>query len=299
MKTFMEMENACAAVFRNGEPYCHAYTDGRNTPVLFVEENQFVFVMNVIAQTAANFRDVGVIAFEVMNNHFHFVLSAQPERAVGFWNYLRKRLSRTFPLLRGVNLQVKQIAGLQSLRNNIAYVNRNGYVASSRYTPFSYPWGTGRYYFLDWPAGKPMREVPFEKKRAMFKCRTVDVPAEWRITGGFIPPCEYCRIDAGMSMFRDAHHYYSAVSKSFESYAEVAAELDDTELLTDAEMFVQVVRLLRREYGVSGVAELGRSQKMDLVVRMRRDWRASNGQIRRVLGLSQFEVDALFPSVDR
>ena len=49
--------------------------------MLFSREEDLVFVMNVIAQAAALFPEVRIIAFEVMNNHFHFVVSAD-ERAV-------------------------------------------------------------------------------------------------------------------------------------------------------------------------------------------------------------------------
>lgn len=50
-------------------------------------------MMNVIAQAAALFPEVRIIAFEVMNNHFHFVVSADEETVLTFWGFVRKRLS--------------------------------------------------------------------------------------------------------------------------------------------------------------------------------------------------------------
>lgn len=41
--------------------------------------------------------------------------------------------------------------------------------------------------------------------------------------------------------------------------------------------------------------DLSRQQKLDLAVRLRREFRSSNGQIRRLLALSQYEIDSLFP----
>ena len=49
---------------------------GEGYTVAFSREEDFVFVMNVIAQAAALYSEVQIIAFEVMNNHFHFVVSA-------------------------------------------------------------------------------------------------------------------------------------------------------------------------------------------------------------------------------
>ena len=79
MSIFKERERCCEATFLDGEPYWHAYTSGKETPLLFSLEEDFVFVMNVIAQAAALFPEVRIIALEVMNNHFHFVVSADEE----------------------------------------------------------------------------------------------------------------------------------------------------------------------------------------------------------------------------
>ena len=71
-------------------PYWHVYTSGKETPVLFVTQEDFWFAMNVIAQAAHEFRPVFnnngiqiggviIIAFEVMGNHLHLVLSGEKE----------------------------------------------------------------------------------------------------------------------------------------------------------------------------------------------------------------------------
>lgn len=93
MSIFKERERCCEATFLDGEPYWHAYTSGKDTPLLFSLEEDFVFVMNMIAQAAALFPEVRIIAFEVMNNHFHFVVSADEETVLTFWGFVRKRLS--------------------------------------------------------------------------------------------------------------------------------------------------------------------------------------------------------------
>lgn len=159
MKTFGESERRCEATFLNAGPFWHAYTSGKNTPLLFAEEADFAFVMNVIARAKLEYQDVVILAFEVMNNHFHFVLCAQEAQVSPFWDSIRKRLKRYYPDIVYADLSYKRIDSLNSLRNNIAYTHRNGYVANPDHTPFSYPWGTGRYYFLDAPAGVPYSTV--------------------------------------------------------------------------------------------------------------------------------------------
>ena len=178
MSIFKERERYCETTFQDGGPYWHAYTSGKDTPLLFSQEEDLVFVMNVIAQAAALFPEMRIIAFEVMNNHFHFVVSADERAVSAFWGFARKRLVRSFPLMKGLQITLKPIGDLGALRNNIVYTNRNGYVADSGHTPFSYPWGTGRYYFLDRPRGKTLARIFVDDRRRMFRCRTPALPGE-------------------------------------------------------------------------------------------------------------------------
>lgn len=143
MKTYKEKEKLCEELFADGGDYWHVFTNGRDTPLLFAGPDDFVFVMNVIAQMAEHyFAEIKLITFAVMNNHFHFVISAHGDGSIhSFFDSLKKRLSRSMPQVKPVTLNLKRIPDLKSLRNNIVYVNRNGYVANPDCTPFSYPWG--------------------------------------------------------------------------------------------------------------------------------------------------------------
>ena len=112
---------------------------------------------------------------------------------------------------------------------------------------------------------------------------------------GYIAPKSYCTIIFGMAIFRDAHHYFSMVSKNVEAYSELAAEIDDGEFLTDTELFTQVTKIVKSGYGLNALKDLSKAQKLDLARKLHYDYRSSNGQIRRTLGLAQYEVDSLFP----
>ena len=293
--TFKEKEEYCKATFRSGGPYWHVYTSGKESPLIFSQEEDFMFVMNLIAQAASLFPEVRIIAFEVMNNHFHFVVSSEEKAILEFWEFIRKRLTRAFPLKNGLRITLKPIGDLVALRNNIVYTNRNGYVADSSHTPFSYPWGTGRYYFLDMPKGKTLARIFVDDKRRMFRCRTPALPSGWEVSNGYVTQWNYCAVKLGMAMFRDAHHYFVMISKNVEAYAELAAGLDDGEFLTDTELFARLSVLVRSDYDVSSIKDLTKPQRFDLARKLRYEFRSSNGQIRRVLGLSQYEIDSLFP----
>lgn len=294
MKNFKERERFCNATFLSGGPYWHVYTSGKETPLIFSTKEEFTLAMNMVAQAQAS-TGVTLLAFEIMGNHFHFVISADKEQILNFWNLIRKRMIKPFPLIKNITPSLKPIDNLQSLRNNIVYTNRNGYVADPSHTPFSYPWGTGRYYFQNFPTDRLYAEIHSGQRRLMFRGRDPDLPEHWKVIDGHICPSSFCSIKTGMAMFRDAHHYFSLVSKNVEAYSEIASELGDGEFLTDPELYNQLAAILKKEYGAMLLKDLSRQQKLDLAVRLRREFRSSNGQIRRLLALSQYEIDALFP----
>ena len=129
MKNYNEKERSCEATFFSAGPYWDAYTSGKETPILFTGSDDFRFAMNVIAQAADKFPELRIIAFEVMNNHFHFVISGSESVIQAFFEFIRRRISRSISGIKKAKLTIKPIKDLQSLRNNIIYTNRNGYVA--------------------------------------------------------------------------------------------------------------------------------------------------------------------------
>ena len=137
MKNYNEKERSCEATFFSARPYWHAYTSGKETPILFTGSDELRFAMNVIAQAADKFPELRIIAFEVMNNHFHFVISGSESVIQAFFEFIRRRISRSITGIKKAKLTIKPIKDLQSLRNNIIYTNRNGYVADPNYTPFN------------------------------------------------------------------------------------------------------------------------------------------------------------------
>ncbi len=295
MKNFNEKERRCEATFLSAGPYWHAYTSGKEMSILFADINDFKFAMNVIAQASRKYPKLKIIAFEVMSNHFHFVISGEETIIRAFFEFIRKRISRSIPGIKKAKLTIKPINDLQSLRNNIVYTNRNGYVADYNYTPFSYPWGTGLYYFTQFPLEKEYSDIYTGPRRKMFRGRDPKLPGDWRTIDGYIAPISYCSIAFGMAIFRDAHHYFSLVSKNIEAYSELAAGLDDSEFLTDIELFAQVIKVVKSDYGLNSLKDLSKVQKLDLARKLHFKYRSSNGQIRRTLGLTQYEVDSLFP----
>lgn len=301
MRNYRDLEAYCESRFLQGGPYWHIYTPGVKTPVLFGVKEDYVFMMNLICQSAVATDGMEIIAFEVMSNHLHIVVSGEELFARRFFAFLDKRLKRCAKSLTckeipsSFEARYKEIDSLQSLRNTIVYVNRNGFVTDRNYTPFTYPWGTGKYYFNGAGFGGVNTNLNVNEMRRMFRGRATILPDKYHVNDGYILPSSYCNLELGMSLFRDAHHYFFMVSKNVETYGELALELNDGEYLTDTELVSQLVKLLKIDYNVNSLRDLGKSQKYDLARQLRFKFRSSNEQIRRVLNLTSAEVNTIFP----
>ncbi|MCQ2184874.1 MAG: hypothetical protein MJY62_05630 [Bacteroidales bacterium] len=261
-------------------------------------------MMNIIAQAAyEKAGEVIVMAFAVMNNHFHFVLSGDIRSVNEMLSFLLKRTKRVFKLDKILNVSSKPIEDLASVRNHIVYVHRNGYVTNPEHTPFSYPWGSGAYYYTLVRNSIPFSDLTSIENRSMFHSRDVKLPSEWQVINEhsegnsvfYIAPPSFCAIRLGMSMFRDAHHYFAAISKNVEAYSGIAEEIDDGEFLTDQELFSKLLQIVREKYRIAAIRDLTNAQKLDIARVLHYEYRSSNGQIRRLLGLTQYDVDRIFP----
>lgn len=257
--------------------------------------------MNVIAQAAYEYREIKVIAFEIMGNHIHLLLGGEEDNVILFFRFIRKRLQTG---LRDSNPQglpatfspaLREVMDLNYLRNIIVYINRNGYVADPNYTPYSYPWGTGRYYFNEIPATLTLSGMKYTEQREMFRSRKPYLPDNYRILDGYVTPASFCALSQGTAVFRDAHHYFSLLSKNVEALSGIASELGDTDFLTDNELFTKLSTIITKRYGSLRLKDLSKAQKLDLARILHNSFRSSNGQISRVLNLTSYEVNSLFP----
>ena len=302
-RPFSEMERACEYEFSYGGPYWHLFTKGTVSGIIFRDEKQFKFGMTLMAVCAADY-NVNIITFAIMNNHIHIIIEGVQTVCVSLFEKFRFRLKRYFTRL-GIVTDFSQfyctllpINDLKSMRNEIAYVNRNGYIAHERYTPFSYPWGAGYLYFnelVQLEKGIPFNDLTYRQKRMICRSHSIILPDNYRSDGQMILPASYCFFKKGQSFYRNARHYFMLVSKNVEAYGGIAKCLDDNVFLTDEELYSVIAQLSVNEYNVKQPTMLPSNAKLKMARLMNYDYHATNGQIRRILKLDQSLVEELFP----
>ena len=308
--SYHEKEDRCRRVFdwtlRQYGGVWHLCTPGEKQPIVFKNPDDYAFAMTLVAMCAYDCPNVQVITFEIMSNHVHFVLCGSGADVIAFFALFKKRLLRYLTTRYGptdlTNFKCEKpiaIETLESMRNQICYTNRNNYVVDPDHTPFSYPYGANSYYFS--PNAKKLKDGVFgdltlREKRQLIHAREPYYPEDYIITDGYFSPMNYCRVDIGEDVFRDARHYFNKLAKDIESNRETAAMIGDTIFYTDDELFDVVRRTCKEKYAGQRPSLLGKNEKMDLARMLHYDYNADNAKISRLLNLPKTILDQLFPS---
>lgn len=291
-------------IFEKSGPFWHLYTDGRKMEDFLVSEEDFKSAMTALAVAAVLYPRVRIITFELMGNHIHLILKGDADSCLEFFNNFKRRLRRVL-LSSGKVIdwetfcaEILPVDSLSALRNEIIYVNRNGFVVHSKYTPFSYPWGGGCAYFTPvfhlLPA-KSITEIGFNKSRELTRFREIKLLEGLKFIGDMVYIPSFCRIDIGESMFRDARSYFHSLTRNAEAFSQIAERLKDTIFLTDDELYVTAVRYAENTFQNKQLALLSPDQKIRLAKELHFKYNASNQQIRRILKLDISILNELFP----
>ena len=302
---YFRIEEECEFRFRELGPCYHLCTS-ENAPILFHNEGDFKTAMNIIALASKLFPDIKILTFEVMNNHLHFALCGNENR-IHEWLGKLVALLRQHPELKDskeafATLREKLIVvgNLDNLRNVIAYINRNGYVADSGHTPFSYPWGANRFFFND------EAKIRYESmkvaatarwKRNAFHSNLGDNLAELNHLDGYVSPMCFCHIRLAEGLFINAHQFFSKISKSVESSAVIAKEIGESVFYTDNELFSIISQKCYKQYGCKSPAMIPAEAKVTVAKMMHFDYNSSDKQISRILKMEIDIVKRMFPEL--
>lgn len=304
MNNFYDREQICSITFSDFGPCWHLNTP-ENHPILFTCDAEFEMAMNIIAICARLHPNVRIITFEWMSNHLHVLGAGQEADLHAFFASIKQMLCRQLKdwgrpdTLSQFVIKLRPVLSLDDARNVLVYDNRNGFLVNPATTPFTYPWGANRFFFND------------EAKKRYFQChgkltrrqirdcsrgRYADAIDDIHTLDGYASPMDFCDIAGGERLFRDARHYFYALSRNIESQKKIAAEIGERIFYTDDELFTIIVSLCKDRYGTHSPGQLPAQAKVEVARLMHFDYNASNKQIQRILRLEARTVESLFPS---
>ena len=299
-----EQFSTCERLFLKGESFFHLCTKPIEIDILFRSPEELNEALNMVAMAvfAANCR---LLAFAIMSNHLHFVIEGSLSSCEAFFGQfhalLSKFLSRTnrFDLSKQCIPNYVPINNLKQLRDEIAYVVRNPYVASPNVNMFSYRWCSGHLLFNDMLEYAREGEHAINKtttwRRSFTRSRNGEVSPRLIVLDGVALPSCFVDFKRAESFFSNAREYQQWLLKNVESQVAVAKRLGDTIVLNDNEMWEVACRQGRELFKVNNPRELSADNRIILAKTLKYDYNATNSQISRCLGIIRSAVDQIFP----
>ena len=284
----------CESNFKLHGPFWHLYTNGQTMQNIFCSKEDFKIGLIALAISLIMCKSVKLLAFELMSNHIHLILSGTKEECMELFNIFYKRLRLIYSKLgraidwNSFKADILPIDSLDSLRNEIIYTHRNAYVANGNFNPFSYPWGSGCAYFNHWTETVQtidFKDLPLRIQRELTHSRDVAPYGHLRMCGDnlFIP--SFCSVKLGESMFTDSRSYFNLLTRKAEAYSAIATRLKDSVFLTDDEIFHVTLSYCREKSGVANLSLLSPEQRIEVAREIHFKYKATHQQIRRLLRL--------------
>lgn len=281
----------------------HFYSYGDSVDVIFHDEADFRAGMNRINSVLQGY-DIKILAFVLMDTHFHFVLYGEFDSCNQFVHeYVRRTsmyLTRRYSdrkTLKGLQISHQVIEDDRYLRTAICYVIKNPYNAGLPYNPWDYPWSSGSLYFRHpgfwtsprWMSGSDMYLVNRDDKRLHIKSHNIsqdDIP----LIDGLVEPKLYVSVDIVEKVFRThrSYNYFLNITKDVdvESVGGFVSHLT----IPLIELRSLRKQLSEELFGNPNLRELDMGQRIRLAKMLKARYKSSPKQIAKACGLVYDEV---------
>lgn len=280
------------------EEFYHFYTDGKYQPTVFLKDSDFVYGMNATALCASHGK-VGIMAFCLMDNHFHFVLKGSSadveEFARNYKSVLSKYLCRKYGKpapLHYAKSGFRKIEDPYSLKIAIAYCLRNPFVAGIVPHPCRYSWSSAGCCF-DWPGNadddgrgslKRVGELGVRERRRLFMTRQ-EIPEDYLFNGkGMIHPSCYVAVAEVKRLFSNKGNYYHYLFRRVEGMVDGEASGNVRAASVSDNVLAEGAAELLSEYGRYGkFCELSPGERDRLINELKYRYSPSDRQLARVM----------------
>ena len=263
-----------------GRWYYHMALDSLGDRNLFNDRDEYVNGMNVVA-IGQFINKIGVIQFDWMRNHGHFILLATGLECCRFFDYIRFRLNARLvkdgfsPLPDKWFFKLLRLGSLNELVNAVSYSARNSYDARRDILPGGYLWSSNYVMFSD------VKEIiDYKTVGEIGTCDMIrllgskaKLPEAYKVCKlGFILPESYLlKTDDGVmtkacSLYKDSKDYTYRIFRDYDTYKRTASELGEAWSPSGSDVDSLIENILNVNYGVKDLRDLDAGKKCDLAV---------------------------------
>ena len=271
---------------------------------IFISEYDFRTAINIMALCLSLFNGLELYSFEFMSNHLHMLISGSRDEIDSFFRLYVKTLSKFFRAennpkdLSDLSYSCHIVETPVHLQNVIVYIHRNASVVDGKISPYTYKWGTGRYYFNPEARARydaNRKKVTLNQRQLFSHSRKFDDVSGLYMVDNYISPLSFCKSEEGERLFTGPGKYLYMLAKNVESSKSIASEIGERIMYNDYELYPVLVKKAVELFGANNLMSLTSGQKLRLAKDLHYDYNSGNKQICRLLKIDISVVNELFP----
>ncbi|HIZ88064.1 MAG TPA: transposase [Candidatus Coprenecus pullistercoris] len=286
--------------------YWHICTDGLDRNLIFTGRSDYISGMNSIPVYALSY-DVKVLAFCLMSNHVHFIVSGQEENGVKFIRHYKKRLAviagkTAKDDVRRTGIYMKRIDDTEYLMRAIGYVLRNPVPTGQKIMPSRYEWCSADLYFKGYngacPVGRTVNSLNYRERRKLLGSH-IEVPEHYTLSpeGMIYPEC-YVDSDTVERLFHSPGRLLYRLSRNDDAELELYMMSDILRKVQyqDADLIGSVSSICKTEFCCASLQELSVEQRYGLAGILRKKYGVGIKQIARLTRVDPTVLKRIFNS---
>lgn len=256
----------------------HVYSDGTRVTVLCETDEDYVFMMNLIA-VVTYYCHLKILSLEVMRTHFHIILRGKEKEVKKCRRELKRLIVKRYNKMgRGdlvqnsIIIQADPIRDDEELRRKIIYVFRNCTEAGYEFLPEDYEWGPGHVYcHPETRHFKKVADLDYRDQCRLFKTR-VKLPEGWEynLKGMLVPASYIDKVFLRKNVFRTPRQFIAFLNVRKHDLAEMEAAdaRPFLEKREEGKLLLELKKAALEQFGT----ELGHLPKADKIVLATRFW---------------------------
>lgn len=284
--------------------FFHWCCKGLTSDLLFENEQEFIAGMNRIAVCYLYCLEKGhpvrIVAFCLLNNHFHFVLYGTEEDAAMFMEHYRFLTTRWIQAHRGERLHEKIDLGhwsastSEKIKQKVIYTLRQTLEAGLRITPQGYPWCSAKLmfnnndFFLE--CSHPVGEVSIRTIRKIVSSE-VSIPATWKILpGGIIWPGDYTEVASAENLFNGVKDFMFCLNNSNNDKAVLAEMNSEVPSIPDTEVKDKAEDLARGLFARKNISSCPAEERIKIANYLRKELHCGYKQLARIVKMTEVDL---------
>lgn len=289
----------------------HFHSDGKLAPGLHLSRTDFAASFNRVGVCAAEFPDVTVLAFDIEDTHFHFVLKCLRSRGwrmIALFTKMTHRYlfeTREDGVFDGRVVFSEDIVDTDEYCQNVcAYTIIQPTKDGQQIMPFDYPWGSGPLYFRSekvvpvWLVdrdGKVQTPVTIgsltSRTRKKWFHTHKSLPDNWLVCNGLILPSNYVETKHFESIFGTYNNYRYCLARANADEVKRRMAKSRGVSLPDIEMRRVCMEKCLQIFHKKKVQELNSMERLELARLLRKQYMISHAQLSRLVHMPLEEIE--------